>query len=457
MSMDPLELASSPELQRSARKLIRSQPHAKQSDRRAFIDVSNALFNAYLHLQEYPVEVMRALLPLIYDLTAKQWGADSILHTTLNLHARGIPANRLALQAMAAARRTNDFDLARDLMADLNELEPDDLVVSLFLAQSEAALGNFQRLEGLSFATRQSAVLSPWLIGEWTKLTLNNLLINEARRWLELSADEAAVMIADQRIASFESADPSFSIEANVISLDRDTRRWPLVERSLKLGGAVPIRRRAVDGMELPEYALEHLGASAEVAHIHGAGAIAVALSHIRILENFLSTSQERIFVVEDDAAPYFHFSYFDKILDETTSVDFLWVNERMSLQYTTTNPCDLTLCNPWQILSARNNKVLGIGADGYFVNREGATKLLENFSKDKVLGHIDGQIAAYSANVDDSPVVTRSQVAVKSLRAQLTDPRLLSDQALSIPMVWSNDHGSSNNIATSDLRRQSS
>lgn len=453
--MDPLKLANSTELQRTARKLIRSRNLTEQSDRRALNDVSSTLFTAYLHLQEYPVEVSRALLPLIYDLTTKQWGAGSIRHTTLNLHSRGISANRLALQAMAAARRANDFNLARDIIADLNELEPNDLVVSLFLAQSEAALGNFQRLKDLSYTTRQNTALSPWLINEWVKLTQNNLLIDEARRWIELSDDEAAVTLADRRIASFETADPSFSIEANVISLDRDTRRWALADHYLKSGGAVPIRRRAVDGMELPDYSLAHLGASTEVARTHGAGAIAVALSHIRVLEEFLSTSQERIFVAEDDAAPYFHFSYFKQILNETLDIDFLWVNERMSLQYTTPDPCSLKLCNPWEILSARNNRVLGLGADGYIVNREGAAKLLENFNEDKILGHIDGQFAAYSENVDDSPAITRSQVAVKSLRTQLTSHRPIFDKALSIPMVWANDHGSSNNIVISDIRRQ--
>lgn len=421
------------------------------------------LSDAAANLESIPAGTRKSIIPLLCECMHCEWGLEGLLKLVTDAIGRGVRPNEIALHAQAACRREDQFERAEEYFSALHTRLPEDGYVAFLYSQSLLAVGSWTKVEQLSQEERAAPRITEWLTSQWAQLLTSNFIFDEARSWTErLSFDASLGKELERRISSFEDGREKCPLPTKVISLDRDNRKWHLSKHQLEVGGYQPQKFKAVDGLELPKFALDSAAQSPSVNEIHGAGAIATAMSHIHVLEEFLSSNAEQILVLEDDAAPFFHWQDFHQLIEQQANVEMLWVNERMSLQFGQSAIPEFSLLSPWQTLGERNTRLNGIGLDGYIVNRMGAEKLLEQVNIDRVSAHIDAQYAAYciskpSEGTDES-TLSRSQQVISRLRSSLAtstrDNAVINSKCLSVPMFWANNHGSSQTTRISSLRR---
>lgn len=457
--MTPSELLDSPVEIRRFLNALRSEVPSISKGNSAYRDVSSALFSLYEDpFQVSAKELVRAL-PMLIEFIHAEWGAEAAGRAVIDLARRSAPVRNLALPMSNIGVRENNYPLAVSLMKRLHDEFHSDGFIALTYAQALAGAGNFNLMDSVSESTRNSGRATNWEKEQWTNLMLNNLRFDEAASWISLlSADSTLVPLATARLGSFLEDGDFFPIEASVISLFREDRKWSLANPALERGGIHNKRFKATDGRELPYYALAHLGHSAETNEIHGAGAIATAMSHLSVIEQFLQSGAEYHLVLEDDSFPYFHSSIFSEIIEQNSDLEILWVNERTSLQFRSYELREIEARDSWKMLGDRSSVLNGIGADGYIISRSGAEKILELFDNHKIASHYDAQLMSYCAASTSTSNMSRGQLAVRNTQQLLgIDPgeSLLESACLTVPMIWANSHGSSDTTSVSRQRRQ--
>ncbi|MEX3504912.1 hypothetical protein [Corynebacterium sp. LK2510] len=449
---DPAEI-------RRATRLLSSPGNLSENPE--FNTLADAILQAAIRLEHVKPAIRRQLIPLAVRYIHRVWGLEAVLSFVKDKISAGVPARDLTLHALAACRREAQYDRALSYFENLTNVPAPDSYTLLLLGQSLAALGEFDQLAVQSRRARHILETTPWLVEQWSRLAVDNLVLGEARRWIQqIPLDSPVRNALVDRLESFESGEDEVScpIRTEVISLHRDDRKWDIARRSLGLGGYSPHRFKATDGRDLPFYALRELGSDSDVTSIHGAGAIATALSHIRVLEDFLSKKDEHLLVLEDDAAPFMHWSAFQETL-ERLDADFVFLNERVSRQYGSPQLATQGFTSPWEILGIRDERLNGIGLDAYLVSRSGAEKVLDFVAIDKIRAHIDAQFVAYGIADNSSPAVSRGQSVISRLRAGLPSQSALTESlsciCLDRPMFWANNHGASDTNSVSMERRQ--
>lgn len=457
--MTPAELLDNPVEIRRFLNALRSQEPANSKGDSAYRAASSALFSLYEDpFQVSQKELVRAL-PMLIEFIHAEWGAEAAGRAVVDLARRSAPVRNLALPMNNIGVRENNYQLAVSLMKQLYDEFHSDGFVALTYAQALAGAGDFSEMDAVSEYTRHSGRTTDWEKDQWTNLMLNNLRFDEAASWISyLPEDSSLFDLASARLGSFLEGGGTLPIEASVISLHREDRKWNLSNPALLRGGIQNRRFKATDGRELPYFALTHLGNSPETVEIHGAGAIATAMSHLSVLEQFLLSGADHHLVLEDDSFPFFHSALFTETIEECSNLDLLWVNERTSLQFRSNELREIETRYPWGMLGARSSVLNGIGADGYIISRNGAEKVLQLFDDHKIASHYDAQLMSYCAASTTTNDMSRGQLAVYNTQQLLgIDPgvSLIESACLTVPMIWANSHGSSDTTNVSRQRKQ--
>ena len=191
-----------------------------------------------------------------------------------------------------------------------------------------------------------------------------------------------------------------FNMQLLVINLNRDSERWRLISNELSRHNSYNVLRvSAVYGPNLPAavatIAADHLSGSLS------RGTLGTFISHVKAWETFVALGIQNCIILEDDAVLIGFDRVSDVIIPE--DADIIFLNDRMSPGSRFAPPVGVPRCMPInESLRALNRTGFGVGADGYFLTKQGAVSLLNAISKDLLFGHVDWRLLRYSLMPED-------------------------------------------------------
>lgn len=439
----------------SFQRQLRTGHRTKHLEDESFVLTANQLSDFFSTASAEELRQSETLVVPYVDFVRYQSGIEAVAETVRNLVRRGVSPRPLAYASLFSSRTAKHHEIAVDLVSELKASSPRDPIVNLVLGEALAGIGNWKEMEELALQCLLGGFNTEWTNEKWSKLLIDNCRIRVGRRYIDgLPTSVQSRSLLELRVRSFENSQGDFPFRSYLLNLDREPRKRKLSNDLLAVGGIHPERVSAIDGMDLPSIALRKLASDPSVYEREGAGAIATAVSHLSIWERFLSTGDEACLIVEDDASPYVHWSFQKETLQVAQKYDLIWANERMSRVLWDSQVPDEGLMAPWEVLGTRPERVKGIGLDCYVLRRAGAEKLLALFEEHGILGHIDGQLAAFSMPTDGQPAATRVQKICRSLQSRVGLKKSVSSVALGIPLVMANDHGVSNTVEISRDKR---
>lgn len=128
-------------------------------------------------------------------------------------------------------------------------------------------------------------------------------------------------------------------------------------------------------------------------------GHLGCSISHLALLEHFLSGHDQFALILEEDAIPYFKFDLNDLAPILENRPDIIYCNHRRSL---VNLPRNVQAYRPGKVPQSFEVQRLltddyeAYGADGYIISRRGAEKLLEAHRIDGLIDFWDVQMLAY-------------------------------------------------------------
>lgn len=451
------DLSEKPEDWKIFQRKIRAKTKAVNWSDPQFRQEAESLYSFYRRAKGQELRRGDHTLVSYLELVRQDWGLQAVESEVKNLLQAGAVSKTLVTAAQYSARAGKDLSAAVRMTDTVYQTHRENPIVNLVMGQAFAAVGNWAGLDQIAKMALHQKAVTPWSGTRWTRLLVDNCRFDIAGDYLGfLENNSLPTSLFSTRIDSFTSDNESLDIPTYLINLDSEPRKLDLSLQLLAWGGYHPTRIKAVDGRELPSFAHEGLGSSPDVYREQGAGAIATALSHINIWERFLSGHDSHCLVVEDDAAPFVHWTYHRENLQEVATYDLVWGNERMSRVLGAEALPEAGISTPWEILAGRPSAFRGIGTDCYLVSRTGATQLLELFSEHSIRGHIDGQMGAYSIGDQTEQAKNRTQSTTQNLRKSMKVVNGLSSVCLNVPAIFANDHGVSNTIEISRDHRES-
>lgn len=422
----------------------------------AFVSVAEALYGFYRTATGVAINrKLETLLPYL-KLVHQDWGLNAVEIEVMRLASAGVNRGSLAINTQAIARMENKIDVGAAWNEQLLANNEENPSVRLALGGAYAAVGAWEKLDSLAAKTLEKRWFTDWTLSKWSSLLVNNLRVVAARRFLlELPNDNPQKALLELRLSSFESGNSKCEFDTRIINLDSEPRKLQLTKYLTARGGYSGERLNAVDGRNLPTLALYALGETKEAYERNGAGAIATALSHMKAWEQLLQGSDDHCLVLEDDSVPFTHWEYHRGTVESALqTTEILWVNQRLSRVIGADEVPLQAVTDPTTVLLNRPGNISGTGTDGYIVSRKGAEKLLDAFSNDRICGHVDGQMMAYSVEshfeVDSE---NKTYNIVKQLSNRLRGSSLVA-QCLSVPMIFANDHGVSNTVSVTQQQR---
>lgn len=362
----------------------------------------------------------------------------------------GILPALAALAGQTLARRENDYILGVELAGNLRVAFPRDAFVASSHMDSLLAAGQLGELarEFESIRTCQTMrytddtalrlAATAAISGSWDDCDYFlgiDVVKTPSSEWKRLS-------LAARINFGREFEPDSLSIPTTIISLPGDDRKFELA-RSLYQKMNVNVNRlNAVRGSELSRFVLRSVLSASGL--ILGPGAVGCALSHIAAWERIAAGADGHGLVIEDDGLPY-SWQSIDALVDRAGEFDVLYVNERMS-----SIPCqriESGYSSVWDTLGSRPPSLRGWGGDGYIVSKRGSEKLLDLIGRDKIVGHIDGQIGSYGVVPTQQPT-SRAQAVGVACRANMISQESLLVKCLRFPLVTSSNFGHSSIVA---------
>ncbi|APT06397.1 hypothetical protein BSP99_02185 [Corynebacterium glutamicum] len=455
--MSETKLSSLSEDWKIFQRKIRARTKAVNWADPQFLREAEALYAFYRRATGQELRRVDHTLVSYLELIRQDWGLQAVESEVKNLLQAGAVPKTLATAAQYSARAGKDLSAAVRMTDLVYQVHRDDPITNLVMGQAHAAVGDWSGLDEVAKTALQAKTITPWSGSRWARLLVDNCRFDVATDYIGyLEDNNLPTSLLNERINSFASATESFDVPTYLINLESEPRKLDLSLQLLAWGGYQPERIKAVDGRELPSFAHEILGSSPDVYREQGAGAIATALSHIGIWERFLAGHDSHCLVVEDDAAPYVHWTYHRENIQHVAGYDLVWGNERMSRTLGAEKLPEAGLSTPWEILAGRPSAFRGIGTDCYLISRAGATRLLELFSEHSIRGHIDGQMGAYSIGDQTEKAQNRTQSTTQNLRRSMEVTDGVSSVCFNIPAIFANDHGVSNTLEISRDHRES-
>ncbi|WP_043445859.1 hypothetical protein [Arthrobacter sp. L77] len=371
-------------------------------------------------------------------------GLDAAFERLEDLRESGLRPDLYATAGMIAGRRAGKYGAAADFLVEANHRWPDDIGILVFLVETLLSAGrvgeatvllaelDHPRLETVPSSSGMKLAELAALSGSWA----------DAERLLDFTVAErgtVAVQALTQRIQyAARYAGQTGDLPVYVLNMPEDHRKLGLITQLYGKLGVHPAKHEGIDGRSLDPSSSRDL-ASHQGLRI-GGGALGCALGHLSMWREFLAGQDSHALFIEDDGLPY-AWRDLASVADDAGDFDVLFVNERMSALKAGRVGTGIT--HVWDALGSRPDSTGGWGTDGYMLSRKGAESLLDAVGTDKVLGHIDGQIAAYGI-LPMHPPLNAAQALGLSLRERSSYTRTLSVKCLDFPLVMSMDFGDS-------------
>ncbi|MHA7293568.1 hypothetical protein [Arthrobacter sp. HLT1-21] len=380
------------------------------------------------------------------DFLRVSQGLPEALARLEDLRESGLMPELYATAGMIAARRAGEYGQAADFLVAAHNRWRDHSGIFVFLIETLISADRVpQAVDLLSGVNRSDNYvrISRSAIG----LKLGELASvcgawEEVMRFAESIVpdpeDFAGQIMSKRAEMSLSYSGQTAELPAFVLNMTEDSRKLSLLLGLYRKFDLVPERREAVDGRALDPSGLPDIAAHRGLRI--GGGALGCALGHISMWKEFLVGGQSHGLFLEDDGLP-FAWQDLSEIIAKAGFFDVLYVNERMS--GTKAGILSTGISALWDTLGTRPDSVHGWGADGYMLSREGADRLLDAVSADKVLGHIDGQIAAYGIP-QESIASNLAQTIGLSVRQTSRYTPTLTIKCLDFPLVASMDFGDS-------------
>lgn len=435
------------------RKDIRNNTRESNWSNPQFSGLAEELYSSFRGVRFNKQEADAETVSAFFELVRMDWGVSAVVKTANELAGSSTRLEPIASALLSSCQAGSGHELAVQPLELFRASEPDNPIIALRLGQALAGIGDWESLDRLASDTVHSLDYGPWALERWARLLTDSCRFEVAEQFVsKLDSKPDLRRLLDLRLQSFTEGTGAFPFPTYLINLDREPRKLRLSMELLQHGGYSPTRVSAIDGKQLPEFALEKLGSSPKVLNAQGAGAIATALSHIKTWEQFLSSNADVILVVEDDAAPYVHWSFHRELLERALLPDLLWANERMSFVSASNVDISRGLEKPWSALGEPTAQYNGIGTDCYLLTRNGAEKLLDFFRVDGIQRHIDWQMGSYSIGRSAGNPTTSRQTVAFNNRREVNDNHEIDSFCLKLPLITASDHGVSN---TTDISRE--
>lgn len=407
--------------------------------------------SAHLRSRENLTKANRPKLLTIFRYIAGALGqanAQSVLEDCVK---NGLPINEAFALGMHAYRYARDYDGA---ITGLKSLASNFRLTpygAYLLGESCAASGRINDL--FETAAQAQSLLRPLERGKrgptaewWSILALNMGLPNIADGFIPLIEDARMRETISQRRSSFTQS--PIDLPAIMVNLDRDARKWNLASGAFQRTGYTDLSRySAFDGTKLPFTVREQLVGGSAASRQMNAGAIGCWLSHLGVWEIVANSQKDWVLVLEDDAFPFVGASMIEQTFSVLDSSEFAWANLRMAgVHGRSSFDCTQHPISIWDQLKLWDSSRRGVGTDGYLLSPRGAQYLLNMFKAEKILGHVDGQMASHLLEATDAPVnKVQAEMAKRQQRYPFKDQ--LSATSLNIPLVCDIDFGASSTV----------
>lgn len=381
------------------------------------------------------------------ELIRMDWGYSAAYEAGLEMVAETSDPEGLSGAILYTSEASGMHHKAVTLLRSLEQRFPSNPVVKLRLAQALASNGQFPEIDLLAERVLSLGKIGKWTANQWASLLVNIQNLERGSSFLNILTDMGlSTAQLKLRLESFREAKCADPISSSILNLDREPRKLAVSQKLLPGGGIFPKRISAVDGRQLPEFALLS-GSNYRVLSSLGPGVIGTAFSHIKVWEDLVRSNDEYRLVLEDDAIPYVHWGSLESLIENSLSSELVWVNDRMSAIHGARIQADESgVWQPWDALGDLGSSASGVGTDGYIISRSGAEKLLGAFSEDGILGHVDWQLAAYSIAVDSGS--SKRQGMLRRMRAVLgREEPVIQSKALTTPLIYEWDHGASTTV----------
>ncbi|WP_181033543.1 glycosyltransferase family 25 protein [Arthrobacter sp. SX1312] len=371
-------------------------------------------------------------------------GLSAAMDRLEELLGSGLGADLYATSGMLAARRAGDYRRAADFLAKAHARWPQNTQISVFLVETMIAAdrvdGAVEHLGTVDEVSEQIASSPVGLklaelaavCGFWPYV--DRVLTH---RGLYRSAIGDRTLAKRAEIAHHYRGQDS-EVPVYVLNMPEDERKLSLLNHLYGKFDVRPSRHEGVDGRILSPAELTEV--TAHRGRQIGKGALGCALGHFSMWERFIDGSDSHALILEDDGLPY-TWHNLSALAESAGSFDVLFVNERMSAV-----PAGLLstgISSLWETLGTKPDTARGWGTDGYMISRRGAEKLIEAVTADKVLSHIDSQLAAYGIAPGLVPQSIAQTVGLAVRRTSSYAPTL-DIRCLDFPLVASMDFGDS-------------
>jgi GR25 family glycosyltransferase involved in LPS biosynthesis len=133
------------------------------------------------------------------------------------------------------------------------------------------------------------------------------------------------------------------------------------------------------------------------------AGSLGCYVSHLKVWEAVAQGDDDNVLVVEDDAQPIRPLPRRFSELGIPADYDLCYVSRRMTPLCLREHKEPARVMSLFEALSARTPDQRGLGADGHFVSKRGAQRLLEVFGQDRLIQHFDIQTIASALSASEA------------------------------------------------------
>lgn len=365
-------------------------------------------------------------------------GLDAAFARLEELSTTGLAPELHATAGMVAARRANDYRAAANHLAKAHAAWPTNTTILEYLAESWISVGALQEAASLLAEIQPATEREAIRFAELAALTFRWDIVDRMIGPWSGEEGEFRVRVLRERVAlSSGFKGQSEDIPAYILNMPSDERKLALAVTLHAQLGVNAAKHPGVNAALLSP--AERVAAAGHSRLKIGLGALGCALGHFSMWQQSLESSAAFSLMLEDDGLPYVQRDVAS-LVEEAGDFDVLFVNNRMSALKG--GRLKHGVVSVWEALANRPESG-GWGTDGYILSHQGAEKLLHAVEVDRVLGHIDGQLACYGID-PTADVVSNAQRIGRSIHSKSVSQTLLTVKCSEFPLVGSVDFGDS-------------
>lgn len=411
---------------------------AEQHKSEAFAAAGTSLEKQFATVGSFIQNSYRVEFRNYIDYIRATRGLDSALARLEELSTTGLSAELYATAGMVAARRANDYRAAANHLATAHAASPSNTTILEYLAESWISVGALEEAASLLAEIQPATEREAIRFAELAALIFRWDIVDRLIGPWSGENDEYRIRVLRERVGlSSGFQGQSEDIPAYILNMPSDERK---LELAVKLHAQLGVNAATHPGVNAALLPPADRAAAAGHSRLKiGLGALGCALGHFSMWKRSLESSAAFSLMLEDDGLPYVQRDVAS-LVEEAGEFDVLFVNKRMSA--IKGGRLKHGVVPVWEALANRPESG-GWGADGYVLSRRGTEKLLHAVEADKVLGHVDGQLACYGIH-PTADVVSNAQRIGRSIHSKSVSRAFLSVKCAEFPLVGSVDFGDS-------------